>query len=120
MSAYKRLGKAIIKIDGITLETMPGATLDPGGIARETQVGANAVLGPTEKMAQSKLECTVSIRAGVSIAQLQKSMVSVTFQGDTGQMWAIAKAWCMQPPMIDSGNGTARLIYEGVPAEEVG
>lgn len=120
MAAHKRLGKAVIKIDGVTLETMPGATLDPGGISRETQVGANAVLGPTEKPKQSRLECTVSIRAGISTSQLQKSMVSVLFAGDTGQVWSIGTAWCMEPPVIDSGNGTARVIYEGDPAEEVG
>lgn len=120
MAAQKRLGKAVIKIDGITLETMPGATLDPGGIARETQVGANEVLGPTEKLKQSRLECTVSIRAGTSVKQLQKSMVSILFSGDTGQVWSVGSAWCLEPPSIDSGAGTARLIYEGIPAEEVG
>ncbi|MBL8260935.1 MAG: phage tail tube protein [Xanthomonadaceae bacterium] len=120
MAAAKRLGKATIKIGGVTLETMPGATLDPGGTSRETQVGANEVLGWTEKPKQSRLECTVSIRAGVSIADLQRADVSALFAGDTGQVWSIGKAWCIEPPMVDSGAGTARLIYEGTPAEEVG
>ena len=120
MAAAKRLGKAVIKIGGMTLETMPGATLDPGGIVRETQVGANEVLGPTEKPKQSRVECTVSIRAGTSVSDLQKAFVSLLFSGDTGQVWSIGSAWCIEPPAIDSGAGTARLIYEGTPAEEVG
>lgn len=120
MAAAKRLGKATIKIGGVTLETMPGATLDPGGIARETQVGANEVLGYTEKPKQSRIECTVSIRAGVSVAELQKAGVSLLFAGDTGQVWSVGQAWCIEPPAVDSGAGTARLIYEGTPAEEVG
>jgi hypothetical protein len=120
MAAEKRLGKAIIKIDGVTLETMPGATLDPGGDARETQVGSNAILGWTEKPKQSRMECTVSIRKGVSAKSLNKAGVSVLFSGDTGQVWSIGKAWCIEPPVIDSSAGTARLIYEGTPAEEVG
>jgi hypothetical protein len=119
MAAAKRLGKAVIKIDGFTLESMPGATLDPGGIARETQVGANEILGATEKPKQSRVEVTVSIRAGISPQQLHKAMVPILFTGDTGQVWAIAKAWSLEPPVIDSGAGTARLIYEGTPAEEV-
>lgn len=120
MAAAKRLGKATIKIGGLTLETMPGATLDPGGIMRETQVGANEVLGATEKPKQSRVECTVSIRAGINASDLQKAFVSLLFAGDTGQVWSIGNAWCIEPPVIDSGNGTAKLTYEGIPAEEVG
>jgi len=120
MAAQKRLGKAVIKIGGATLETMPGATLDPGGTSRETQVGANEVLGWTEKPKQSRVECTVSVRAGMSVADLQRTDVSLLFTGDTGQVWSIGRAWCTEPPTIDSGAGTARLIYEGTPAVEVG
>jgi hypothetical protein len=119
MAAAKRLGKVVIKVDGITLETMPGSTFDPGGDMRETQVGANEVLGATEKKKQSRVECTVSIRAGVSTQQLHKSMASILVTGDTGQVWAIAQAWSLEPPVIDTDKGTARLIYEGTPAEEV-
>lgn len=120
MAASKRLGKATIKIGGTTLESMPGATFDPGGVSRETQVGANEVLGWTEKPKQSRLEVTVSIRQGTSIDDLNQADVSYVFSGDTGQVWAVGKAWCTEPPVIDSGAGTARLIYEGTPAEKVG
>lgn len=120
MAAEKRLGRATIKLGGVTLETMPGSTLDGGGASRETQVGDNEVLGYTEKPKQSRVECTVSIRRGISVQQLQKTEVSLLFAGDTGQVWSIGKAWCIGPPVVDSGAGTARLIYEGTPAEEVG
>lgn len=120
MAAAKRLGKATIKVGGVTLENLPGSTFDPGGTTRETQVGANEVLGWTEKPKQSRLELSVSVRAGVSIDDLAKADVSYIFAGDTGQVWSVAKAWCVEPPVIDSGAGSARLIYEGTPAEKVG
>ncbi len=117
--AQQRLGKAIIKIGGNTLESMPGATLDPGGITRQTQIGANAVLGYTETHKQSRVECEVSLRRGVSVRDLERTGVTITFEGDTGQVFSISDAWCMEPPVIDSGKGTARLVYEGPAAEEV-
>ncbi|WP_282265928.1 phage tail tube protein [Stenotrophomonas sp. PS02298] len=115
----KRLGKAKIKIGSMLLETMPGATLDVGGVARATQVGANAVLGFSETPKQSRVECSVSLRKGVSVQELHTEDATVTFEGDTGQVWSIRNAWSVETPVVNSGDGTARCVYEGLPAEEV-
>lgn len=115
----QRLGKAIIKVAGRALETMPGATIDLGGVTRTTQNGANKVLGYTETPKQSRVEATVSLKRGVSAQDLHAKNVTITFEGDTGQIWSIASAWSTEPPVIDSGAGTARVVFEGPPAEEV-
>ena len=78
MAAQQRLGKAVIKIGGNRLETMPGATLDPGGTVRQTQVGANEVLGYTETPKQSRMECEVSLRRGMSVRELDTAGVTIT------------------------------------------
>lgn len=116
----QRLGKARIKVNGVELETMPGATLDLGGVTRTTVVGANAVLGPTETPKPARVECSVSLRAGQSAADLNTDNATITFIGDTGQVWSIPNAWSMETPVVNSGDGTVRCVYEGVRCEEVG
>ncbi|MGN7832663.1 phage tail tube protein [Pseudoxanthomonas sp. 22568] len=116
----KRLGKAKIKMGGVTLETMPGATLDIGGTTRTSQVGANAVLGFTEAEKQSRLECTVSIKGGTRVEDLHVEDATITFEADTGQNWSIRNAWSVETPVVDSGAGTARFVFEGPAAEEIG
>ncbi|WP_368565491.1 phage tail tube protein [Pseudoxanthomonas sp. UTMC 1351] len=115
----QRLGKAILIVNGSRLESMPGATIDIGGDARTTQIGANEVLGYTQTPKQSRVEVSVSIRSGISVADLHASDVPITFEGDTGQIWSIAGAWSVDTPVVDSGAGTAKLVYEGPPAEEI-
>lgn len=115
----QRLGKAKIRFGSSLLETMPGATLDLGGVARTTQTGANAVLGFTETPKPSRLEATVSLARGTSAKDLNLDDVNFTFEGDTGQVWAVRNAWSVETQSIDSGAGTTRVILEGLPAEEV-
>jgi hypothetical protein len=115
----QRLGKAIIIVGGTRLESMPGATIDIGGVTRTTQIGANEVLGFTETPKASRIEASVSIRGGINVADLHARGVSITFEGDTGNLWSVANAWSVDPPVIDSGAGTAKLVYEGPPAEEI-
>ena len=115
----KRLGKAKIKFGGVLLETMPGATLDLGGVTRTSQTGANAVLGFTETPKASRMECSVSLRAGISAQDLHRDDVTYTFEGDTGQVWSVRNAWSVDPPVVNSGEGTVRLVFEGLAAEEV-
>jgi hypothetical protein len=114
-----RLGKAIIIVNGQRLESMPGATLDIGGVTRTTQVGANEVLGYTETPKPSRIEASISVRSGISVADLHARDVPITFEGDTGQLWSIAGAWSVDTPVIDSGASTAKFVYEGPPAEEI-
>lgn len=112
-------GKAKIRINGIELQTQPGATLDVGGNQRETVLASHEVAGFTEKPKQSRLECTVIVGRGTSAKDLDSDDVSYTYEADTGQVWAVRNGWTVDTITIDSGSGTARLAIEGPAAEEV-
>lgn len=115
----KKLGKAKVRFNGVELLTQPGATLDIGGDQRETVLGSHAVAGFTEKPKQSRLECTVIVGRGTSAKDLNVDDISYTFEGDTGQVYAVRNAWSVETITIDSGSGTARVALEGMAAEEV-
>ena len=72
------------------LDSFPGATMDLGGEGRESVIGANKVLGFKGSIQQSKLECEIAIKEGVSLAEIRKwTDVTVTMEADTGQTWVI-------------------------------
>lgn len=118
MSASRRFGKAIIKLGSNRLETMSGATLDPGGDVATTQIGSNEILGPSYAPKQSRLECTVSQGPNTSLKDFKAGeMVSFAFECDTGQVYSCGRAWLTDTPQL--GNDGWRLVYEGIPCEEV-
>ncbi|MCD7099120.1 phage tail tube protein [Stenotrophomonas sp. MMGLT7] len=115
----KRLGKAKIKVGDSLVDSMPGATLIPGGAGRTTVLGANAVLGFTETPAASHVEFSVAIKRGFDPMSLHVDNASIVFEGDTGQIHTISNAWSLNPPTIDSGAGTAAYVFEGPAATQV-
>lgn len=110
-------GQARIRVNGREFTTEPKATLELGGIAREG-VEADFVAGKfTEKTTPSKLECSILIGSGFSVAGLNFDDATVTFEGDTGQTYVIGHAYTSDPPSISDGK--AKLTMMGPPAEEV-
>lgn len=114
------MGKAQIKGNGKLLETLPGASLELGGEARETVKGANAILGYKGAIEPSKLECEIAIKTGTSLAEIRNwTDVTVTFEADTGQTWVVRNGWSTTPPSVTDNDGKAKITIEGPPAEEM-
>ena len=114
----KLYGKTKIKVDGREIAVFAGSTLDPGGTKRTTQNGSTQVLGFTEEVMNSKIECDAKFGVGDSIANLDFANVTVQFVTDTGQTYVIPSAWRTDPPGLSEG-GKAKIVIEGDPAEEM-
>jgi hypothetical protein len=114
------MGKAQIKANGRIFDTHPGATLDIGGISRESVVGANSVHGFKEAVKQSKVEFEISVKGDTSLAEIGRwDDITVTFEVDTGQTWVISNGWVLDPPTLTDNDGKAKVVIEGPPAEEM-
>lgn len=114
------MGRAQIKANGQMLDSHPGATLDIGGVSRESVVGANAVHGFKEAVKQSKLELEISVKPGTSAAEVGRwSDITATFEADTGQTWVISNGWVTEPPTMTDNDGKMKIVIEGPPAEEM-
>ncbi len=115
----KVFGRATIKADGKLLDSMKGATLDVGGIKRSSKTTANKVAGFTEELTPSKLECSVPLTAGFSIADAQKfEDVTLNFETDVGRRYTINHAFLTDPPTLGDTDGEVKLMFEGEPAQE--
>lgn len=104
--AGKHLGKAYIKMDGKLLESMPGATLDLGGVERQPLIGSNAVLGYSEKPKPAMLDCKIALGIPTALEDFRTATdVTITFEADTGQTWNMPNAWLVEPPVVSDGDG---------------
>lgn len=113
---------AYIKTDGAMLNTMPGAKLDIGGKTRTPVIGGNSVLGYSEVIKPSTLECEISLSQGTSLAAIAKiTGATVTYEADTGQTYVIRNAFVTETLSVTAGDGGKVAVkFSGDPAEEMG
>ena len=118
----QRLGKAYIKTNGELLETMPGASIDIGGVERKPVVGDSTVLGYAENVKESMIECEVAVGPGTSLTKLGAIKdATVTFECDTGQTYVVRDAFVTETIKATAAEGgKVPLKIAGQPAEELG
>lgn len=115
----KMFGRATIRADGQVIKTHDGAGLELGGVKRTPRPGANDADGFTEELTPSKVEFDVQIREGVSLTAIHAiSDGVITFECDTGQVYVVNHAYSAEPPVI-GGEGKAKCVFQGPPAEEM-
>lgn len=115
----KMFGRATIRANGQAFKTMPGAVLELGGIVRTPRPGDNDADGYTEELTASKIEFSQQMREGVSLASIHATVdATVTFECDTGQTYQIFPAYSATPPSL-GGEGVAKCVFQGAPAEEI-
>lgn len=121
MASSKYLGRAFIRMNGLSLASLPGtAKLNPGGVERSPVNGDHGHLGYTEKPVNSEIECDFAVGADTDLQALQNMTDgTVTFEADTGQVWIIRKAATAGPIAVQSGEGKASIKMFGTAAEQV-
>lgn len=116
----KKLGRATIRVDGKVYDTEKGSTLNPGGIKREPRPGSNTAGGFTEELVPSKVETTILWGEGDSVTEINRiSGATITFECDTGQTYIIRGGYSAEPVELTEGEGKAKCIFMGEPAEEM-
>lgn len=117
----KRLGIVRIKLAAELLESLPGASIDIGGTVRTPVLGGSAMLGFTEQIKESVVECEIAVGVGTSLVTLNSvADTTLTFECDTGQVYVVRNACLAEPPKATAGEGKATLKFFGQPAEELG
>lgn len=119
--AAQILGRAFVRINGQTIPSLPGtAKLNPGGVERTPVVGDFGFLGYTEKPVHGEIECDIAIAADTDVAGINKTTgATVTFEGDTGQVWIMRNAALAVPLNVQSGDGKATVKFVGSAVEQV-
>ena len=113
-------GQARIKIDGAILETDGTSTLELGGPTREPVEGDYQAGAFREMTSPAKLETTVLVKAGTRLAQLREiDNATATLETDVGTGYVIRNAYVAEVISFNAGEGKAKLVFQGPPAEEL-
>ncbi|VXC68578.1 conserved hypothetical protein [Pseudomonas sp. 8Z] len=119
----RMFGKAYIRVDGQTLRTLKGASLEAGGEDRQPVVGSNEVHGFSGSITPATIDCEVAIAAGDDPVGLHNRIVdaTVTFECDSGQTYSVRQAFSSVPPKMTEGGdgGKVPIKLIGQPAELV-
>lgn len=113
----KVMGQARIRVNGQEMITAPKATLELGGITRDSVEADGRAGFFSEKSSPSKMECEVIVTPGLSISALNFDDATVTFEADTGQVFVIGHGYSSETPSVNDGK--CKLTIMGPPAEEL-
>lgn len=116
----KITGRVTIKVNGKTLLSKRGATLDYGGVKRTPVVGSNQVNGYTEEIMAPMVNCTVSHTADTSLAELANYVdETLNFETDSGRTYVLSQAFLTDPPKLSENEGDVALAFAAVSCDEV-
>lgn len=112
--------KLYFDIPGIgRVNSLPGATFNPGGQKRDAVMADTGVAGYTEEPVAPSCEFKIANTADVDQNQLRLlADVNVSIQDDNGKSWMISGAWMSEPPALSGGEYSCKM--EGVTADLVG
>lgn len=96
-------GIVYIKIDSLLLQTLPGATLDLGGLERSARNGYSHY-GHADSFKESTVTCEVVHGAATDLVALgDTDSATLTFECDSGPIYTIARAFLTMPPVLTGG-----------------
>lgn len=114
------LGQVRVKVDGEVLETNGTSTIELGGPVRTPVVGDYQAGAFSETIAPSKVETNLLVKQGTSVASLRTiDNATLTIEADIGRTYIIRGAYVAEVISLTTSEGTAQVVFQGPPAEEV-
>lgn len=102
-------GIATIRVDGQEFPSERGATLNPGGVNRNTKMAGKRVYYNEEPVAPT-LQATVLHTEELDLIEINRIRnATVLFECDNGQDYMLTGAFVTETQELNSGEGTFRL-----------
>ncbi|MGQ3663289.1 phage tail tube protein [Citrobacter braakii] len=106
------MGRAEIRVNGMSLATLDGATFTPSGAVREVVKGYE-VYGYSEAPQEAHLEGKIKASSAFSVDDANAiDNATITFKADTGEAWIIPNAWSDGGATLGS-NGEIDIKFTG-------
>ena len=119
MANQKVLGTAIVRLDGKSVRSKPGASIDLGGFERTEDVADGTVIGYVEKPVPSVITATLAHVSSEQYAKMRDVVdSSLVFECDNGKRYTVQGAFLTKPPKISGDGGGVEVEFKGQPATE--
>lgn len=115
MANSKFTGVCIIRIDGVSQRSQPGATLDFGGMARRTVIADGQLLGYKETPVESKINATFEHNSTTNVDTINNlTDGTLTFECDSGVSYIVRNAFSSEPPKLTGGESSGlACVFSG-------
>lgn len=115
------LGRATVALNGQVFNSKNGASLDVGGVTRETET-TDRQSDYVESIRPAVVKCQIPLNRGVSVAALNDvTRATVQFIADTGQSYILTNAWRVSALEVTGGqSGGMDLEFHANSCVEVG
>jgi hypothetical protein len=112
-------GTVLIRMNGRSLRSKPGATLSMGGFERTDQYADHELLGYSQKPIASSITATLAHTIQTDLQAIMDAVsVTLVFETDTGKKYTIRNAFCTKPPELSGDEGGVAIEFKGPPAIE--
>ena len=111
-SRNQLFGKATITVGGQPLDSLPGASIDPGFDEKTPVEGDGRTLGRVHKSTTPMIECEVALRAGMKLSDLDFVDETVAFLCDSGQRFVLVDAWSVGPLKATGGSDGGKVALK--------
>lgn len=116
----KLLGRVSLKVNGQTILSKRGSTLDPGGEKRTPVVGSSSVHGFSAELMPPMVTCKITQTANLAVTDVAAiSDATLLWQGDDGISYVLTGAWCMEPPKLAEVDGEMDVQFCAMTCERV-
>ena len=116
------IGIAIVKVDGQSLRSEPGASHDTGGVNRNEIIGDQEDdVAFAQQRKASQTDCVIMFDSTTSLTTIRGwSDVTINFEADTGQVYVVSHAFLKNTPKVTGGQGgKVALTFMGPPSQEI-
>lgn len=109
MANVKVTGTCIIRVDGKSVRSKPGAKIMFGGQERSEEVADGQIIGYFEKPVASQVTWTMAHTSDTNIDQINQMIDStIAFETDAGPVYTIRSAFLTKPcELTGDGNGVS-------------
>jgi hypothetical protein len=116
----KVIGQCVLTVGGVRLETTGGTQMEIGGSKREPKMGDYQAGAFSESTEPSKITAKVLYKGALDLDQLRKmDNVVAVLDTDVDTSWVVRGAYVAEILGFDSKEGTADVVLQGPPAEQV-
>lgn len=111
----RKIGRVTVDADGEVFRTAPGATLQPGGARRTSEMTDQNELVFSEVLEPAVVTCDIVHVTGYDVTTIRSiTDATVSYVGDNGDSYVMRGAHCNGTEEL--ANGNIRAMFTGNPA----
>ena len=112
-------GTVVVLLDGMSLRSKVGASLDIGGWERQAEEADGEIIGFRKKKVPAMCTATLAHTSESELRAIDETEdATLVFETDTGVRYTVRNAFSTRPPKLTGGEGEVSVEFQGQPAKE--